>query len=86
MTPIQFLKRFSINIFGICLKISKFPDLKVTADLSHFFVVLSNTLDDEMETIKTIGNNCFYIHSRVGYDNGTEFLLKFPNRKLKVLN
>jgi len=50
----------------------KFPDLKVTADLSHFFVVLSNNLDEEMDIIKLIAERTLLIHARVGYDNGPQ--------------
>jgi hypothetical protein len=52
--------------------LTKFPELKVTADLSHWFVVLSNDLDGEMDIIKLIGERCILIHARVGYDNGPQ--------------
>jgi len=50
----------------------KFPDLKITADLSHWFCVLSNDLEGEMDIIKLIAKNTILIHARVGYDNGPQ--------------
>lgn len=34
--------------------IFQFPDLKITADLSHWFCVLSNDLDGEMDVISKV--------------------------------
>lgn len=50
----------------------KFPELKVTADLSHWFVVLSNDLDGEMDIITLLAERTQLIHARVGYDNGPQ--------------
>jgi sugar phosphate isomerase/epimerase len=50
----------------------KFPSLKICADLSHFFCVVHDTLDNEMDIIELIGKHCIHIHARVGYDQGPQ--------------
>jgi len=52
--------------------LEKFPELKVTADLSHFFCVLSNDLYGEMDVVQKIAKHTVYTHARVGYDNGPQ--------------
>jgi len=52
--------------------LQKFPDVKVTADLSHWFCVLSDKLDGEMDIINLTAQHTIYIHARVGYDNGPQ--------------
>lgn len=55
--------------FNACLQ---FPSLKLTADFSHWFCVLSNMLDDHMDIVQEIAPHVRHIHGRVGYDNGPQ--------------
>lgn len=48
------------------------PDLKITADLSHWFAVVESDLDDEMDIIELVGRHCYHIHARVGHSQGPQ--------------
>jgi len=52
--------------------VQKFPDLKLTADLSHWFNVCERALDDEMDVIHAIAKNVYLIHGRVGHSQGPQ--------------
>jgi len=52
--------------------VEKFPTLKLTADLSHWFNVLSRKLDDEIEIIHKIAPRVYHIHGRVGHNHGPQ--------------
>lgn len=58
--------RFSFSSALISEYISRFPDIKLTADFSHWCVVSESLLEDQEDTIKTIVPHCFHIHARVG--------------------
>jgi sugar phosphate isomerase/epimerase len=56
-----------------------FPELKLTADLSHFTVVagrvfdITSGLDDDwVEILQIISQRTKHIHARVGYENGPQ--------------
>lgn len=48
------------------------PELKVTADISHWCAVAERLMDTEMETIRAIAPRVRHIHARVGYDQGPQ--------------
>ncbi|BCN93070.1 hypothetical protein THMIRHAM_08550 [Thiomicrorhabdus immobilis] len=48
------------------------PEIKLTADISHWCVVCERLMDSEIETIHAIANNVHHIHGRVGYDQGPQ--------------
>ena len=48
------------------------PQIKLTADISHWCVVCERLMDSEIETIKAIAGNVYHIHGRVGYDQGPQ--------------
>jgi len=52
--------------------LDKFPTLKLTADLSHWFNVLERKLDDEIEIIEKIAPRVHHIHGRVGHSQGPQ--------------
>jgi sugar phosphate isomerase/epimerase len=52
--------------------VEKFPQLKITADLSHWFNVIERKLDDEMEIIEKIAPHVHHIHGRVGHSQGPQ--------------
>jgi len=48
------------------------PDLKITADLSHWFVVMEENLDDELDIVELVGRHTYLIHARVGHSQGPQ--------------
>lgn len=48
------------------------PDLKLTADFSHWCVVCERLMDTELEVIEAIAPQVAHIHARVGYDQGPQ--------------
>jgi len=48
------------------------PQIKLTADFSHWCVVCERLVDTELELIQTIAANIHHIHARVGYDQGPQ--------------
>jgi len=49
-----------------------FPDMKITADFSHWVNVSESLLEHQQETIDRIIPNVFHVHSRVGYLEGPQ--------------
>jgi len=57
----------------VCKKLLQaLPDIKICADLSHWFNVVEDTLDDELDIIELVGRHCILIHSRVGHSQGPQ--------------
>lgn len=52
--------------------VQKFPEIKLTADLSHWFNVCERALDDEMDVIHLIAKHVHHIHGRVGHSQGPQ--------------
>jgi hypothetical protein len=50
----------------------KFPDLKITADFSHWTVVCESLLDDQADDVKLACSRTWHIHGRVGYPEGPQ--------------
>lgn len=48
------------------------PQLKLTADISHWCVVCERLMDSEVETLQLLAPQVFHIHGRVGYDQGPQ--------------
>jgi sugar phosphate isomerase/epimerase len=48
------------------------PEIRLTADLSHWCVVAERLMDTEMSTIRAIAPRVRHIHARVGYDQGPQ--------------
>jgi sugar phosphate isomerase/epimerase len=48
------------------------PDLRLTADLSHWMVVHESDLADQRESIELATRRVDYIHARVGYAEGPQ--------------
>lgn len=48
------------------------PDIKLTADISHWCVVCERLMDVEIETIQAISGNVYHVHGRIGYDQGPQ--------------
>jgi sugar phosphate isomerase/epimerase len=48
------------------------PQLRLTADFSHWCVVCERMMDSELEVIEAIAPNIHHIHARVGYEQGPQ--------------
>jgi len=58
--------RFSFSSALISEYIRRFPDIKLTADFSHWCVVSESLLEDQEDIIHKTVPHCFHIHARVG--------------------
>jgi sugar phosphate isomerase/epimerase len=52
--------------------IEKFPDLRVTLDISHWCNVHESLLEDQKETIDMVLERTDHIHARVGHQEGPQ--------------
>lgn len=52
--------------------LKKFPELRLTCDLSHWVNVCERLLDDQEENIRLAAQHALHIHSRVGYEEGPQ--------------
>jgi sugar phosphate isomerase/epimerase len=66
--------RFAYSVALTANYIDVFPDLKLTADFSHWCVVSESLLEDQQEILDKIIPHCIYIHARVGYAQGPQVL------------
>jgi len=48
------------------------PELRLTADFSHWCVVCERLIDTELEVVEAIAPQVVHIHARVGYDQGPQ--------------
>ncbi len=48
------------------------PEIKLTADFSHWCVVCERLIDTELDVIEAIAPNVHHIHARVGYEQGPQ--------------
>jgi sugar phosphate isomerase/epimerase len=48
------------------------PQIRLTADISHWCVACERQMDTELDTIAAIAPNVRHIHARVGYDQGPQ--------------
>jgi hypothetical protein len=64
--------RFSYAAVVMEKYIEAFPDLKLTADLSHWCVVAESLLENQQNIIDKVAPHCHYIHARVGYAQGAQ--------------
>ena len=48
------------------------PELRLTADFSHWMVVHESDLDDQSENVEVAIGRADYIHARVGYSEGPQ--------------
>lgn len=48
------------------------PEIRLTADFSHWCVVCERLVDTELDVIEYIAGNIHHVHARVGYDQGPQ--------------
>lgn len=63
-----------------------FPDMKITADFSHWVNVSESLLEHQQETIDRIIPHVHHIHSRVGYQEGPQVNHPGAPENLHLLN
>ncbi|MBB6672478.1 sugar phosphate isomerase/epimerase family protein [Cohnella nanjingensis] len=52
--------------------LNKFPDLRITADFSHWVNVCESHLEDQAENLAAALSRTIHIHGRVGYPEGPQ--------------
>ncbi len=64
--------RFSFHAKSLLPYLEKFPELTLTADLSHFCTVSESLLEDQEEIIDVILRRSGYVHARVGQEQAPQ--------------
>ena len=64
--------RFSFSSALIGEYFDRFPELKLTADFSHWCVVSESLLEDQEETIAKTISHCVHTHARVGHSQSAQ--------------
>ena len=52
--------------------LDEFPQLKLTADFSHWVCVAERIIDDQIDIITQVAERTVHIHARVGYGEGPQ--------------
>jgi len=52
--------------------LARFPDLKITADLSHWVCVCERMLEDFEPLITQVARQTWHVHARVGHEHGPQ--------------
>lgn len=52
--------------------VAELPQLRLTADFSHWCVVCERLIDSELDVLQAIAPNIHHIHARVGYEQGPQ--------------
>lgn len=52
--------------------LEKFPEMKLTLDISHWCNVHESMLDDQKETVSLALSNTAHIHARIGHEEGPQ--------------
>ena len=64
--------KWSYGLHKILDVLKKYPTLKLTLDISHWFCVSESYLEDQRDKLITILPHVEHIHSRVGYTQGSQ--------------
>ena len=64
--------RFTFHSYGIQPYLTEFPDLKLTADFSHWCNVSESYLQDQQINVLNTIKHCEHIHARVGHPQGCQ--------------
>jgi sugar phosphate isomerase/epimerase len=52
--------------------LTRFPELKLCCDLSHWVCVCERLPDDQIGIIRQCAEHCLHLHARVGYEQGPQ--------------
>lgn len=64
--------KFSYSASVMAPYLDAVPDIKITADFSHWCVVSESLLENQQALIDRLVPHCVYIHARVGYAQGPQ--------------
>jgi hypothetical protein len=64
--------RFNFSTYTTDLYFQKYPDLKITADLSHWCCVSESLLEDQEEFLQEAFRRTEHIHARVGHSQSAQ--------------
>lgn len=52
--------------------LTRFPDLKLCCDFSHWVCVCERLIEDQLGIIRLCADRCLHVHARVGYEQGPQ--------------
>lgn len=64
--------RFSFHLPTLTAYLERFPDLRLTADLSHFCCVSESLLEEQTEMLERMIPHVHHIHARVGWQQSAQ--------------
>ncbi len=64
--------RFFGNPWNTCRLLKRIPDIRLTADFSHWVCVAERLLADAGPIFSRVAQNCHHTHARVGYEQGPQ--------------
>lgn len=64
--------RFTFHLPALHAYLEKFPDLKLTADFSHWCCVSESLLEDQQASLREIFPHVHHLHARVGFAEGPQ--------------
>jgi len=64
--------RIFFNPWTTAALLKRLPQLRLTADISHWCVVAERQMDTEMDVIRAMAPQVHHVHARVGYDQGPQ--------------
>ncbi len=64
--------RFTFHLATLMPYLDQFPNLQLTADISHWCVVSESLLSDQRSTLESIFPHVRHLHARIGYPNAPQ--------------
>ncbi len=64
--------RFTFHSYGLLRYLEKFPQLKLTGDISHWCTVSETMLQDQAAILKMVFPHIRHIHARIGFEQGPQ--------------
>ncbi len=64
--------RFTFHPKTLLPYLKRFPNIALTADFSHWCAVSESMLEDQKETIEKVLPHISHIHSRIGFEQGSQ--------------
>ena len=64
--------RILFNPWSTSRLLTRFPDLKLCCDFSHWVCVCERLIEDQIGIIRQCAGRCLHVHARVGYEQGPQ--------------
>ena len=64
--------RFTFHLATLMPYLDRFPNLQLTADISHWCVVSESLLSDQQSTLDSIFPHVRHLHARIGFPNAPQ--------------